>query len=203
MKLKSLFVVIMLIAMSFLSKVMVAAPYGFGTYGNCDYGSVSGCSISIATSGEVNMPISAVSGGRVSIDSDTVNVTTNSTEGYTLTMANSSTTESGLVSGVDTIAAHSATPASPTALALNTWGFRIDGFLGFGSGPTTTITDQASSSHSFASVPLSGVPLQIRNNTTGAASGEDTTVWYGVRADNTIPSGAYSATITYTATVNP
>ncbi|MBW4062073.1 hypothetical protein HJC99_05875, partial [Candidatus Saccharibacteria bacterium] len=38
--------------------------------------------------------------------------------------------------------------------------------------------------------------------TSGTASNDTTTVWYGVAADTTQPSGTYTNSVTYTATAN-
>jgi len=39
-------------------------------------------------------------------------------------------------------------------------------------------------------------------DTSGTASNAVTTVWYGVAANTTQPSGTYTNTVTYTATTN-
>lgn len=186
-----------------ITSLVSAGTYGSGKYGNCDYGYESGCSIGITTSGLVNLSVLPVSGGNTTIASDTVTVSTNSLGGYTLTFANSSVSESALLSGSNTIAAQSASAASPSALTTNSWGWRIDGLAGFGAGPTTATENNPTVTDLFAGVPLAGSPFEIRENLTGAVSGEETTVWYGVRADTSQPSGTYTATVIYTATPNP
>ena len=85
---------------------------------------------------------------------------------------------------------------------MNEWGYRIDGALGFGAGPTSAITSQPSSSLTFAGVPLLGAPQEIKVTASGAPSGDVTNVWYGIRADISKPSGTYTSTVTYTAIIN-
>ena len=178
-----------------------AAPYGQGRYSNCSYS--DDCVITITTTGSVSLSNTPTPSGSFTIDSDTVTVSSNSINGYTLQLANSSASEAGLVNGVNTIAAHGSTFGSPTTLATNTWGFRVDSAGGFGAGPTSTVANQPSSALTFAGVPLSAAPVQIKNYTAGSVSNDTTTVWYGIHVNNSLPSGTYTATVTYTATANP
>lgn len=135
----------------------------------------------------------------VSSASDTVTVSTNNSTGYVLTLANADTNRS-LVSGTNTIAAHTGTPTVPSALANNTWGYAIAG------APfNTTYAAESSNSAStslWAGVPASTAPV-ILKTTSGVASGDQTTVWYGVRVNSTQPTGVYTDTVTYSATARP
>lgn len=161
---------------------------------------VIGSSITVASSGPVSMNLTPTSGAVLSSAADTVTVSTNNAGGYTLTLQ-TSTANRSLTRGSDTIAAHTGTLASPTPLAVNSWGFRVDGLGGFGSGPTSAETNTGSSTTTWAGVPASGSPATIK--TTAAPSGADTTsVWYGLRADATKPSGTYTNTVVYTAVTN-
>jgi hypothetical protein len=157
--------------------------------------------ISLTTSGTVAIDVTPITGGSQSSAADTVTVSTNNSTGYALTLADADT-NTALESGANTIAAHAGTQASPTALANNRWGYRIDGTGGFGSGPTTALDNASSSSQTFAGVPSSASPNTILT-TSSTASGEATTVWFSVKTDTTKPSGVYTDTVTYTATTNP
>ena len=142
------------------------------------------------------------SGGSCSIQKDTVAVSTHSGTGYTLTVSDSST-DSRLTSGSNHIANSSGTVASPVPLS-NSWGFRVDGLSGFGSGPTSPQSNVATSSIGFAGMPAStDTPSTLASTTSYSASTVNTDVWYGVCADTSIPSGTYSTNILYTAVVNP
>lgn len=164
---------------------------------NSDIGSV----ISITSSGTVDADVTPSGAGAQTIASDTITVNTNDTDGYTLQLADSDAT-TALTSGSDTIPASSGTPASPIAQTANTWGFRIDGQAAFGPGaPTTSQSSQPIGSATFAGVPASGSPATVK--TTAAVATDDlTTVWYGVAADTTQPTGSYTDEVTYTATAN-
>lgn len=156
-----------------------------------------GSAISITTSGTVNLAITPTGVGSATSASDTVTVTTNHTAGYLLQLNAGAAT---LTNGANTLAATGGTIASPAALSSNSWGFRIDGQAGFGAGPTTAQTNQASLTGNYAPVPTTATTVK----TTGApaTSGDVTSVWYAAKVDTTKPSGAYTGTITYTATTN-
>lgn len=178
----------------------LATPYGYGTYGSCAY---QQCSISVTTSGSIDLELTPDSSGVHTIEGDEVEVTTNSSQGYTLQLESASATQAGLVGDDDTIAATTGTPASPSVLTGNQWGYRVDGLASFGSGPTSAVQNQAATSHTFAGLSLLGSPTTIKNTSSPATTGDLTTVWYGVRADNSLASGEYNGTVRYTATTNP
>lgn len=157
--------------------------------------------ISVFTSsGTVTANVTPTGAGAQTIASDTLTVSTNNTLGYTLQIADSDATTT-LVSGSDTIDASSGTQASPVAQSVNTWGYRVDGVGGFGAGPTSGQNSGAISSLTFAGMPANSSPNTIKT-TASTASNDTTTVWYGVAADTTQPTGTYSDSVTYTATAN-
>lgn len=157
--------------------------------------------ISVFTSnGTVTANVTPTGAGAQTIASDTLTVSTNNTLGYTLQIADSDATTT-LVSGSDSIAASSGTQASPVAQSVNTWGYRVDGVGGFGAGPTSGQNSAAIGSLTFAGMPANSSPNTIKT-TSSTASNDTTTVWYGVAADTSQPTGTYSDTITYTATAN-
>jgi hypothetical protein len=156
--------------------------------------------ISVSSAGPVNLSITPAAGGSVTSGSDTITVGTNGAAGYTLTFADSDATTS-LTNGGNNITAGSGSQTTPANLANNTWGYRVDGVGGFTG--TTTAESSASGAGAFqwAGVPATGSPNTIK--TTASMSVSDTTkIWYAARVDQTIPSGSYSDTVTYTATAN-
>ena len=156
--------------------------------------------ISMTTSTPVSISLTPTAGGVVSSSNDTVSVSTNNAIGYTLTLADFDAS-TNLVSGPNTIAAHTGTQASPTTLINNRWGYRVDGVGGFGAGPTSAETDNASSTTTWAGVPATGSPNTLKT-TSSTATNDTTTVWYGVRVNTSQPNGTYTDTVTYTATTN-
>jgi hypothetical protein len=155
--------------------------------------------ISITTSTTVALPITPTIGGSQTTAADTVTVATNSATGYNLSIRDSDA-NTNLVNGANNIAAHTATVASPTELASNTWGFRVDGAGGFGAGPTSGSVDQASNASTFAGVTTSAVVLKT---TSAPAAGDVTSVFFSAKADTSLPNGTYTGTVLYTATTNP
>lgn len=173
-----------------------AASQNASTTINATVGSV----ISVSTGSTVSISLTPTAGGVVSSASDTVTVSTNNAAGYTLSLANNDATTT-LASGGNTIAAHTGTQGSPTALAANTWGYRVVGVGGFGASAYSAESNNGSSSSTWAGVPATSSPNTIKT-TASTASGDTTTVWYGVRADSTKVGGTYTDTVTYTATTN-
>ncbi len=183
----------------FVAAVLIV-PATFAVTANTTINAVVASTISISSNGTVGLNITPTAGGSASSASDTVTVSTNNAAGYTLQIANSDATTT-LTNGGNSIAASANTFGSPSTLANNTWGWRVDSSGTFGAGPTSAETNVTSLTGSWAGVPASGSPSTIK--TTGStASGDTTTVWFGAEADTTKPNGTYSDTITYTATTN-
>lgn len=161
---------------------------------------VSGVITAFTTSGTVTMgALTPDATGKQSANKDTVSVSTNNSTGFTLTLRDSDTTYT-LASGPNSFAASSGTPASPAALANNTWGWRVDGLGGFDAGPSAVLSNAAPSSITYAAIPSNSAPYSI--NTTGTAGTSAVDVWYSARANDTQPTGTYTDTVTYTATIN-
>lgn len=156
--------------------------------------------ISISTSATVNLAIIPTGSGSATSASDTVLVSTNKSNGYTLNLKDADATTSLGAS----IAAHTGTVAAPTALTTNnTWGFRVDDasvYTGFGAGPTAAETDVAAlTSVKWAGITAGGADIKT---TTAPATNNSTTVWYAAKVDTNIADGTYSDIVTYTATTN-
>lgn len=156
--------------------------------------------ITLTTNGTVNVDVTPTGSGAQTVANDTATVSTNSSTGYTLQLSTTTAT-TALESGANSIPAHTGTQASPTALAANTWGYRVDGVGGFGAGPTSGSSNQPISSATYAGVPSNASPVTLKT-TSGVASNDATDVWYSVAANTTQPSGTYTQSVTYTATAN-
>jgi hypothetical protein len=153
------------------------------------------------TNGTVNVNVTPTSGGAQTIASDTVTISTNDSSGYTLQLAEPASVTT-LTSGSNTIPASTGTQTTPAVMAVNTWGYRVDSLGGFGAGPTNSQNSAAiSGTIKFAGVPISSSPNTLVT-TSGTATNATTTVWYGVAANTSQPSGTYTNTVTYTVTTN-
>ncbi len=151
-----------------------AQPYGTGNYdANVPYGSQT--SLTIATNGNVTIPVSPSDSGTLATGNSLVTVTSTDVVGYKLYIRSNGSTN--LANGGSNIPASG--NGSPAALAVNTWGYNTDGSSNF---VGTTLSD-----------------VLIRNGVGPFASGDVTTVKYGVKIDNAKPAGNYSGTVIYTA----
>jgi len=176
-----------------------AIQYGSGTYGACGFGS---CSLTIGSSGTVALDVTPTASGSCTIQKDSVSVLTSNSSGFTLTLADSST-NTALLNGAASISATTATQASPSALAANHWGYRVDGIGGFGAGPTSAQSNATPSSATFAGVPASnGTASTLASTSSAANPAVITSVWYGVCANTSVTSGTYTSQVTYTAVTN-
>lgn len=176
-----------------------SSVYGSGSFGDCDYGT---CTITLTDTGTPTLTVVPTPTGVCSVQSDTVSVLTDSTTGYSLTMT-TSTTNNAMQGSTTNLAASTGTSSAPTTLAVNTWGYRVDGLASFGTGPTTSQSSGSTPSVTFAGVPASNQSsTQVSYSTSPANPAQDTKVWYGVCANASIPVDTYSATVVYTAVTN-
>jgi len=189
-------VAVSILAIAFLPAAVSAVSTSANTVINATINAV----ISMTTSTPVAISLTPTSGGVVSSSSDSVSVSTNNATGYFLTLADNDAT-TNLSDGTNNITAHAGTQASPTALANNTWGYRVVGVGGFGAGAYSGETNNGSSTSTWAGVPATGSPNTLKT-TSSTATNDITTVWYGVKVNTTLPSGVYTDTVTYTATTN-
>lgn len=193
-------IVMVLYMLSALSVTHAASPYGKGLYGRCEYNS---CGISITSGSAVNLDIVPTMDPTCSVQQDTVAVTTNSSTGYTLTLNDYDTLTQLVASNGNTINTVNATGTAPVRLNANTWGFRVDGTNGFGAGPTSAVTNAGVPTVGFAAIPSSAATAEtLASSTVAAYPAVNTTVWYGLCVNASLPSGAYSDSVVYTAVVN-
>lgn len=187
-----------LIVASFLVSTASALTYSKGSYGTCQYDS---CSISVGSSGEVNLSLMSGAGTSCSVTNDAVIVSTRSSTGYNVTLSTITPTQTltGL-SNSETIDPINGTDAAPVTLEPNTWGYRVDDG-NFGVGPTSSMTNVAVPSLTFAEVPSPGYPSYVASFN-AAATNATTNVWYGVCVDNAKVADTYTNDIVYTAAIN-
>ena len=156
--------------------------------------------ITAGASSSLALSITPASSARLSSNYQDVTVTTNAPGGYILNLSTSGASQN-LASGGTTIGPSSGTLTSPLlSLNANTWGYRVDGIGGFGTG-TTQETNVANSAFKWAGIQASGSPDTIKSQNT-AISNDTTRVWYAASIDATKPSGTYSGTVVYTVVSN-
>lgn len=189
-------------AVPLLAVAVVSATYSLQASAIAtNINSTIGSTISVfTTSGNVAIDATPTGAGVQTINKDVVTVSTNNSAGYNLKL-NETTATSALTSGSNTIPATSGTFAAPIAQAVNTWGYRVDGAGTFGAGPTSVVSNQAIGALKFAAVPATASPDTLKS-TSATATNDVTNVWYGVAVNTATPSGAYTNSVTYTATTN-
>lgn len=165
---------ISIITTTTFTTLCLAQPYGKGLY-NTDvpYGDLT--SLSISTSGNINIPITPASGGLLATGAGTVTVTSTDVSGYKLYIR--SLNDTNMTNGATLLP--SSLNATPASLAINTWGYNTDG------------------SNNFAGITNSDT--LIRSVGAPASSGSVTTITYGINLDLTKPAGNYTTTVVYTA----
>jgi hypothetical protein len=158
-----------------VSTAVNASPYGAGIY-NADVPYGGQTQLTISTSGNVSLTLTPSDSGTLASASGTVTVISTDVVGYRL-YARSLTSTSMTETGGAIIPASA--NGSPAALAVNTWGYNLDG------------------SSNYSGMTLSDV--LIRSATQPYTSGDVTNVTYGVRVDNATAAGNYTNSVIYTA----
>lgn len=162
------------LAVVLLSAATSAQPYGQGIYGeNVPYGDET--SLSIATSGDLVIPVTPDTNGVLETGLNTVTVTSSDVSGYKLYVRSLGSTDMTNV-GATLPASANGTPA---ALANNTWGYNTDGSANF--------------------VGMTASDVLLHAITGPATTGDVTQVTYGVKIDLAKPAGNYQTSVIYTA----
>jgi len=171
---KLVFLPLLLTLVCSVGSTALASPFGAGKFGaNVPFGGQT--SLTIATTGNVTIPVTPTDSGTLATGTSTVTVTSTDVVGYKLYIRALSNTN--LVNGGSTLPASG--NVTPAALSVNTWGYNTD------------------ASTNFAGITLSNVLIRTGNGP--FESGDQTTVTYGLKIDNSKPAGNYSSSIIYTA----
>lgn len=174
---KTIVIVITISVISIISlypMICNAQPYGKGLYDNdLPYGNQT--SLSIATDGDVNIPITPTDSGNLVTGTNSITVTSSDVKGYKLyirALSDTNLNNSGAI-------LPASSNSSPAPLSINTWGYNTD------------------ASTNFVGLSLSDV--LIRSVSSPVKNGDTISVKYGIYIDLSKPAGNYSATVIYTA----
>jgi len=151
-----------------------ASPFGQGVFG-ADVPFGSGTSMSISLGGNVSLALTPSGDDLAGSGSHTITVTSTDVVGYRLYIY--SPGSSDMVSGANTIPASA--NVTPAGLAINTWGYNIDGSTNY-RGVTTS-------------------PVVLKDANGPYKNGDNTTVKYGVLTSSTKGAGEYAVSVVYTA----
>ena len=160
-----------------------------------------GSTISVQSTSNVALNINpTATQAKASSGKATVTVSTNNATGYNLKIGMNGA-DRNLNKATDNITAHAGTLTAPTALANNTWGYRVENVGGFNAGNVTPENNVNDLAGTFAGVPAQNAEDQIKNHN-AAVQSNTTDVLFGAKVDATKPSGAYTGTVVFTATAN-
>ena len=149
-------------------------------------------SLSVALTPEaMNLAVTPTPDGTLASDELAIQVSTDNTTGYTLTLALAGAKSSlyDPVSGGE-IQSTTATIGDPTTLAVNTWGWYPDSLAN-------------NTGNLFSALPSNSDPYELeKTSSPTSGSGETTTISFGVNVDTTLPAGSYTNAIVISAVTN-
>ena len=172
--------------------------------------------IDITSADLLSLNVTASPSGQLAYAADTVNVTTNSQNGYKLYVSTSGNDNNIYQNGDSSTSSQgyfqpgSGTISAPATLPQNTWGFalnksqstsyssafaNVSEYVNDTGAPTTSST--------WAEVPTfansSDAKISELVGASNTPNGTDLDIYYGINASTTLPTGDYSTIITYTA----
>ena len=149
-------------------------------------------SLSVALTPEaMNLSVTPTPDGTLVSDELAIQVSTDNTTGYTLTLALAGT-ESSLYDPTSGGEIQSTTAAmrDPNTLAVNTWGWYPDSLAN-------------NTGNLFSALPSISTPYELKKTSSPTSgSGETTTISFGVNVDTTLPAGSYTNAIVISAVTN-
>ncbi|MBR0403385.1 hypothetical protein IJI55_02460, partial [Candidatus Saccharibacteria bacterium] len=172
--------------------------------------------IDITSADLLELSVTASPSGQLAYATDSINVTTNSINGYKLYVSTSGNDNNIYQNGSSSTASQgyfyptTGTIASPVALIQNTWGFALNKTqsTSFSTAFANTAeyvndTGAPTTSSTWAAVPTLANSNQAKISELDGASnspnGTNLDIYYGINASTTLPDGSYSTEITYTA----
>lgn len=149
-------------------------------------------SLSVALTPEtMNLAVTPTPDGTLASDELAIQVNTDNTTGYALTLALAGS-ESSLYDPTSGGEIQSTTAAmrDPNTLAVNTWGWYPDSLAN-------------NTGNLFSALPSNSDPYELKKTSTPTSgSGDTTTISFGVKADTTLPAGSYTNAIVISAVTN-
>lgn len=149
-------------------------------------------SLSVALTPEaMNLAVTPTPDGTLTSDELAIQVSTDNTTGYTLTLALAGS-ESSLYDPTSGGEIQSTTAAmrDPNTLAVNTWGWYPDSLVN-------------NTGNLFSALPSNSAPYELKKTSSPTSgSGDTTTISFGVNVDTTLPAGSYTNAIVISAVTN-
>ena len=149
-------------------------------------------SLSVALTPEaMNLAVTPTPDGTLASDELAIQVSTDNTTGYTLTLALAGA-ESSLYNPTSGGEIQSTTAAmrDPNTLAVNTWGWYPDSLAN-------------NTGNLFSALPSNSGPYELKKTSSATlGSGDTTTISFGVNVDTDLPAGSYTNAIVVSAVTN-
>ena len=177
--------------------------------------------IRITSADNLPMSVEASPTGQLALAADTLNIVTNSPNGYKLYVSTSGNDNNIYQNGSSSTASSgyfgptTGTVSNPVNLVQNTWGFALSKVTDTSSSKYNPIastfadisdyvnyTGSPTSNSTWASVPTFANSENAKISelsTSNSPDGNDLDIYYGVNASTTLPTGNYSTEVTYTA----
>lgn len=160
------------------SQLALANPYGFDNYGgNIPYGSET--MLTIATNGDVTIPVQSGVLSTTQLNPTTITVTTTDQHGYILYIRSLSSTSMSNAGNNITASAN----VSPGALADNTWGY----------------TTNAGDLNNFTGITATDASIKSASSGPYYPTGNATDVFFGIKVASDRPAGNYTSNVVFTA----
>ena len=140
---------------------------------------------SIANSGTATINVSPPSSQAVYNGTDVITYTNTCPHGFSVALSSASDNTSLVRAGNDSYINTIPTISTNGSLTDNTWGFSTN------NGTT------------YSAIPPLSNPVAILETTSATTNATNLNVIYGVKIDNTLPSGGYSNDVVYTLSVKP
>ena len=169
--------------------------------------------IRLTSADSLPMSVEASPSGQLAIAKDTLNIITNSPNGYKLYVSTSSNDNNIYQNGSSSTSssgyfqATTGNTSTPISLTQNTWGFALDKTSGTTESANFADVSKYSSTNPSVDSTWAAVPTFPNSNSAkisetnsyNSPGGTDIDIFYGVNASTTLPDGNYTTELTYTA----
>ena len=169
--------------------------------------------IRLTSADSLPMSVEASPSGQLAIAKDTLNIITNSPNGYKLYVSTSGNDNNIYQNGSSSTSssgyfqATTGNTSTPISLTQNTWGFALDKTSGTTESANFADVSKYSSTNPSVDSTWAAVPTFPNSNSAkisetnsyNSPGGTDIDIFYGVNASTTLPDGSYTTELTYTA----
>ena len=169
--------------------------------------------IQITSADALNLNVTASPTGQMAIAKDTINIVTNSPNGYKLYVSTSGN-DNNIYQGGDSSTSSqgyfqptTGNISTPISLSQNAWGFALDKTSGSAESANFASIDKYSTGNPSPDSTWAKVPTFTNSSDAkiseasgyNSPDGTDLDIFYGINASTALPTGNYNTEVTYTA----